>query len=160
MSNQHQDNNTYELDSPQDTYNEKVKKRTLNPAKVVTRGIAQGSSAVLGGVTSGTRVVRGGISQGESFFFRDPLFSHSLLFFSSTLFVRGDGGFSKTGRGICRFYGNLSQAVCLQQTELGPECFSFRNFNKPSFQTFFFYFYFCTLFANKTNNKTKSISKQ
>ncbi|KAG0041933.1 hypothetical protein BGZ83_001091, partial [Gryganskiella cystojenkinii] len=65
MSNQHQDNHSYELNSPQSTFNEKTKKRSYNPAKVVTRGIAQGSSAVVGGVTSGTRAVRGGISQVE-----------------------------------------------------------------------------------------------
>lgn len=78
--NNHNQDGSYELnnqngpDTPvlleQETFNEKKpKKRLINPVKVVTRGVSQGSQAVVGGVvggvTQGASVVRGGISQGK-----------------------------------------------------------------------------------------------
>ena len=71
MSNTPKDNGAYELDTPtsvqhQDSYNEKTKKRSMNPAKAVTRGFTQGTQAVVGGVTQGTKAVRGGLSQGKN----------------------------------------------------------------------------------------------
>ncbi|GJJ78698.1 large conductance mechanosensitive channel [Entomortierella parvispora] len=70
MSNTPRDNGAYELDTPasvqqQDSFNEKTKKKSRNPAKAVTRGFTQGTQAVVGGVAQGTKVVRGGISQVE-----------------------------------------------------------------------------------------------
>ncbi|KAF9955745.1 hypothetical protein BGZ70_010131 [Mortierella alpina] len=78
--NNHNQDGSYELHSQggsatpslqqQDSFNEKKpKKRMINPVKVVTRGVSQGSQAVVGGVvggvTQGASVVRGGISQVE-----------------------------------------------------------------------------------------------
>ncbi|KAF9576578.1 hypothetical protein EC968_006925 [Mortierella alpina] len=78
--NNHNQDGSYELNSqggsdtpplqPQETFNEKKpKRRLINPVKVVTRGVSQGSQAVVGGVvggvTQGASVVRGGISQVE-----------------------------------------------------------------------------------------------
>ncbi|KAG0195934.1 hypothetical protein BGX28_000356, partial [Mortierella sp. GBA30] len=72
-------NGTYELHEQggsatpslqqQDSFNEDKPKKRGNPIKFVTRGVSQGSQAVVGGVvggvTQGTKVVRGGISQVE-----------------------------------------------------------------------------------------------
>ncbi len=78
--NNHSQDSSYELDNQsgsatptlqqQETFNEKKpKRRLINPVKVVTRGVSQGSQAVVGGVvggvTQGASVVRGGISQGK-----------------------------------------------------------------------------------------------